>query len=67
MRIRGLVVLVSILSFSAALAQTTPENSTGIEPIYPYKGGLTEAINVYDGNLNEGVPLIRFKGRAGLD
>src|SRR5438128_8578156 len=59
--------LVSCVLFLNLHADVTPTNSTGVEPPYPYKGGLNEAINLFNGNLNVSVPLIALKGRGGLD
>src|SRR5437899_7588007 len=59
--------LVSCVLFLNLHADVTPTNSTGVEPLYSYKGGLNEAINLFNGNLNVAVPLLALKGRAGLD
>jgi YD repeat-containing protein len=62
-----LSALICSLLILTVRADVTPPNSTGVEPLYSYKGGLNEAINLFNGNLNVTVPLLALKGRAGLD
>ncbi|MGI8784055.1 MAG: hypothetical protein ACR2L2_10465 [Acidobacteriota bacterium] len=66
---RKIILLVIVLSCSATglKAEVNAKNSTGVEPIYSYKGGLNEAINLYNGNLNVSLPILSLKGRAGMD
>src|SRR2546422_282475 len=48
-----LLLLAAIgLLLSPALADDNPYNVVGIEPTYNYKGGLNEAVNMFNGNLN---------------
>src|SRR5437867_6969990 len=67
MRSPALFLVAAGVLLSPAWADDNPYNSTGIEPTYYYKGGLNEAVNVFNGNLNVSVPLLTLKGRAGLD
>jgi RHS repeat-associated protein len=64
---KSVAIAVSLLSFLAVngQGQVNSTDSTGVEPIYSYKGGLSEAINLYNGNLNASLPLHSLKGRAG--
>jgi hypothetical protein len=47
------IILPILILFSIPLAQAedNPMNSVGIQPNYAYKTGLTEAINLFNGNL----------------
>lgn len=67
MKIIASLLTPAVVFTVSVWAETNSKNSTGVEPIYSYKGGLNEAINIYNGNLNVSVPLLTLKGRAGMD